>query len=68
MFIGSIIRSYFEDPHENHRCVTGASSQNIYLIIITVVKYQGYQTMDNQPSSIRSQESLGLTLASSNFP
>ena len=24
---------YFEDPHENHRCVTGASSQNIYLII-----------------------------------
>ena len=23
-----------EDPHENHRCVTGVSSQNIYLIII----------------------------------
>ena len=28
----SISITRFEDPHENHRCVTGASSQNIYLI------------------------------------
>ena len=26
----------FEDPNENHRCVTGVSSQNILFIIITV--------------------------------
>ena len=27
----------FEDSHENHRCVTGASSQNILFIIIIII-------------------------------